>query len=138
MKKAVNVGTDQKFLEEEVMYCHSAIGWKAKIYSVTGARRDNVGWGNKEYYLYYLYNGTRVEKQNKVKFGSAVTVVIIVTVDFDLWHFPGRRSKDSYICYSDSITRFSGSRQCPRGYFSTAIGEPARNFFSRKVLHLTV
>jgi hypothetical protein len=45
---------------------------------------------------------------NKVKFGSVVTVVIIVTVDFDLWPFPGRRSKDSYIRYSDSITRFSG------------------------------
>jgi hypothetical protein len=29
-------------------------------YRVT--RRDNVGWGNKEYYLYNLYNGTRVEK----------------------------------------------------------------------------
>jgi hypothetical protein len=28
------------------------------------------------------------------------------------------------------------SRQCPREYFSAAIGEPARNVFSRKVLHL--
>jgi hypothetical protein len=27
-------------------------------------------------------------------------------------------------------------RQCPRGYFSAAIGELARNVFSRKVLHL--
>jgi hypothetical protein len=29
---------------------------------VTGARRDNVFWGIKEYYLYTLYNGTKVEK----------------------------------------------------------------------------
>jgi hypothetical protein len=32
---------------------------------VTGARRDNVGFGNKEYYLCNLYNGTRVE--NRIK-----------------------------------------------------------------------
>jgi hypothetical protein len=31
----------------------------------TGARRDNVGCGNKEYYLCNLYNGTRVE--NRIK-----------------------------------------------------------------------
>jgi hypothetical protein len=28
------------------------------------------------------------------------------------------------------------SRQCPRGYFSAAIGEPGRNVFSLKALHL--
>jgi hypothetical protein len=72
---------------------------------VSRAGRDNVGCGNTEYYLCNLcnlYNGTRAE--NKVKFGSAVTVIIIVTVDFDLWPFPGRRSGDYYIRYSDSIT----------------------------------
>jgi hypothetical protein len=66
-----------------------------------------------------------------------VTVIVIVTVDFDLWPFPGRRSKDSYIRYSDSVNLgMPRSRQCPRGYFSAAIGEPARNVFSRKALHL--
>jgi hypothetical protein len=31
------------------------------LWGVTSARRDNVGCGNKEYYLCNLYNGTRVE-----------------------------------------------------------------------------
>jgi hypothetical protein len=36
-----------------------------------------------------------------------VTIVIIVMVDFDLWPFSGRRSKDLYIRYSDSISTIS-------------------------------
>jgi hypothetical protein len=51
--------------------------------------RGNVGWGNKEYYFCNLDNCTRVE--NKIKFDSAVTVIIIVTADFNLWPFSGRR-----------------------------------------------
>jgi hypothetical protein len=29
---------------------------------ITVARRENVGWGNSEYYLYNVYNSTEIEK----------------------------------------------------------------------------
>jgi hypothetical protein len=35
---------------------------KQGVVDVTVARRDNVGWGNKEYYLYNVYNRTGIEK----------------------------------------------------------------------------
>jgi hypothetical protein len=68
-----------------------------------------------------------------------VIVIIIVMADFDLWPFqvgdlriiiPAIR-----IVSQDSLG-MPRSRQYPREYFSTAIGEPACNVFSRKVLHL--